>query len=299
MPSFQGYTDKVLKITLPSSIQVVRWGMSELAINGTGSLDVVTQWVADGSEIKVTLKDLTGAALQTLKGKVYSNLFRCRFNIEKPNETGGMTFEAELPAHHIKASSPPLRILPPVQFKSLLWKDGETGAALQEVGDEHLVACEAQVRGVGEGAEVRIEVVLQDKPHREMVVLSTQGKVESGKIRMLCKPHFPVDLRDSLLPEESNPHGQDYFHPVYFFNLECRGVSAKSGLLKRLRTLILQFETEMGNSKGLAGKKITVIKPDGTREAFAIPETGRLEIPKILPGQYFIEHSDLDLKDPD
>jgi len=64
MPTYQGQTDQILKIKLPSAILNARWGANEVANGGTIMLEFITQWVADGSEIQVTVKDFEGGTVE-------------------------------------------------------------------------------------------------------------------------------------------------------------------------------------------------------------------------------------------
>jgi hypothetical protein len=133
MPTVTGQTDSLKTVTLASAILQARWGAASLAANGTVTVEVLTAYVGDGSEIRIECKDAQGGSLGTVAGKVYSDCFRAVFKCEKPNKTGGMVFEASLPKHNLKAKAPALKVYPPVQVKNLQWKDPESGQVVHEL----------------------------------------------------------------------------------------------------------------------------------------------------------------------
>ncbi len=291
MPKSQGQTDQVLKLKLPSSIVRTGWGRDAVAQGGKIPLEVWTHWVADGSEIDVTIKDLEGQVVETLKGHVVSDLFRALYPVTKPNKTGGMYFEAELKAHAVKAVGPKVKVGPGVQFKNLKWLDEKGQSELKEVQDGEAVLCQASVEGAPAGATVSALVLFQADEHNVLRVLSTRAEVQKGKIQFTWNKPFPKDVKEILTQSDLDKHGGKYYHPAFVFTLELWGVTAKSNAVPAVQAMLLIYEFSPGTAGKFAGKKISVTAPDGEKKEYVIPADGQIEVPKTKPGMYHVDES--------
>lgn len=212
MPKFKGQTDKVLKVQMKSSLLSAGWGLAAVSMGGKIPIEVETLFVADGSDIKVTVKDLEGGVVETLEGKVLSGYYRAIFPLTKPNKTGGMYFEAELAAHHLKAVGPKLRVLPPVQITDLKWADG-SGAAITEAKAGQRVELSAKVAGPPDGTEAYISIRCRKEGHREADMGSFTVGLKDGKAVVKC----------AVKPPDAGPEPWSFS-----FEAGCLGTTAKS-----------------------------------------------------------------------
>ncbi|MEO6098026.1 MAG: hypothetical protein ABIW76_21130 [Fibrobacteria bacterium] len=274
MPEFKGQTDKLLKVQLKSALVSARWGLPAVALGGRIPIEVETRFVADGSDIKITIKDAQGAEVETLNGKVYGNRHRTIFALLKPNKTGGMYFEAEMSAHGLKGVGPKLRVLPPVLITDLKWAD-EKGSSVTEVADGQKVELSAKMKGPVDGTEAYIAVRCRKGEHQELCVASFPVKVKDGKLSLKWTVKLPGGPGDVAVHVELARLGLEYFQPVFLFEGGCFGVSADSPEV-RLESWI---EYDFKGRKG----KATLILPDGAEETKDVPENGilRIEKPKV------------------
>jgi hypothetical protein len=154
MATFYGQTDKTLRIQLQSYLLEVLWGYAECATGGVVPIEARTAYVADGSKIMITVKDMNGGTVETIKGKVYSNFFRKQYKV-KPNKTGGLFFEADMRAHGLRLVSQVMKVLPPVGISGFKFED-EYGNAIREVEDGQDITLSADVKGLPDGTKALI-----------------------------------------------------------------------------------------------------------------------------------------------
>ena len=74
--TFSGQTDELLTVELPSRIAYAKWRGNATSAGGVITIEVMTQWVANNSNITISIKDRDGGAVETINGKVWNNLFR-------------------------------------------------------------------------------------------------------------------------------------------------------------------------------------------------------------------------------
>lgn len=280
MPSHQGQTDKTLKIKLPSAILEARWGLAEVAAGGTVPVEVSTYFVADGSQIKATLKDLQGEVIETVSGKVYSNLFRAPYKVSKPNKTGGMLFEAELPAHSLKRMSAKIRVGPPVKITELKILD-EKGSELKEIAKSGRIQLTGKIEGPPAGTPCHFTLYLDSGKPEAALVQSIPAKIEGGKATCTLDFASPSWEPKHLVQRDLDRDGGSYAPLQYFFELGCLGVHAKSPLLEYVSWVELDF----GPIKG----KAVLIMPDGTEETKDIPADGILKVASPGAGRILLK----------
>jgi hypothetical protein len=274
MTKFQGQTDKVLKVKLTSALVSAQWGLAAVAQGGRIPIEVQTQFVADGSDIKITIKDLEGAVIEALEGQMYSNYHRAIFALTKPNKTGGMSFEAELSAHSLKAAGPKIRVMPPIKIDTLKWLD-DKGKALTEVTEGPLVELTAKVQGAKDGDEAYIRLQCRKSETEVAEAGLYKVKVMEGKISVKAKVKLPGSPISIEIQKELEKLGLTYFPPQFFFEAGCFGVTADSEDVKLKSMLLFDFAGQKG--------KAILLLPDGTEETKDVPADGilRIEEPKI------------------
>jgi len=166
MPTFKGRTDELTKIQLKSYLLSSSWGLSEVAIGAQIPLEVRTAYVADGSDIIILVKDLTGEVIETLKGKIFANYFRMLYRI-KENNSGGLFYTSELKAHGLKGTSPSITLHPPLRFASLQWISDENGQPVTQFTAGTTCVLQAELKEGAERAKGLLHLYAQQKGSAE------------------------------------------------------------------------------------------------------------------------------------
>ncbi len=181
MPDFQGKTDEILVVKLTSYILTAFWGASQVSLGGKIPLEVKTAYVADGSDIQLTVKDIEGGTLDSIKGKIFSNTFRTQYALNKPNKTGGMWFEVDMPKHNLKGRGTKVQVFPPVKVDNLNWMDAEGKNPVTEIDLGDRVTLKADVtagpiNGKGHASFFAIEPDTGKKSHAFDIAIDIQDK---------------------------------------------------------------------------------------------------------------------------
>ncbi len=290
MPKFQGQTDKITRIQMTSVLLHARWGSPQAAQGGEVPIEVQTQYVGDGSEIKVTVKDHAGATVDSVSGCMYSNLFRSPYRI-KPGGNGSLYFEAELPAHHLKGKSGPLKVVS-VKLSDLKWCD-EAGKETLETGEDAVLLLQAKCVGAPDDTPCDVVIHLKLREESEKTVFQGQAKAKDGAIEMLWKGGLKESVHKIKDHTSLDKVGEDYYPPELHFRVACLGAKAESPTLKVAHLLTLKYQAAPGKAGPYQGKKITVIAPDGERVDHTIPADGLIEVKQSKPGLYRIDETKL------
>lgn len=280
MPEMNGQTDQVLKVKLKSQILGASWGLAEIAAGGTVPIEVATLYVGEGSDIQITLKDLEGNALDTLKGKVYSNLFRAPYKAAKPNKTGGMIFETELPAHGLKRASAKLKVGPPVKFSELKILDGN-GTELKEIAKPARLKLSGKIEGPPTDTPCHFTLYLDTGRPEPALVKSVPSRVEGGKAECTLEFVPPAWEPKHLVQRDLDKDGGSYAPLRYFFELGCLGARAESPRLEYVSWVELDFGPIQG--------KAVLIMPDGSEKTQSIPADGILKVASPGAGRILLK----------
>ena len=281
MPSFEGETDKVLHIRLPSSIVSAHWRKEEVALGGTITYEVETHWVGQGAPIKIIIKDLENKVIDEVEGTVEGNLHRVPYTVTKPNKTGGMYFEAEMSAHKLKAKSHSVKVLPKIEISALKWLD-ESGKSITEITEGEVVTMTATLQNVKDETEGYIEIFCRKNEAKFISLGAFESSVENSKLTLHWVTRLPGTAAEILVQSMLDKQGGKYFQPEYFFEASCYGVTSTSKIVK-LKSYI---DIDFNGQKGIA----ILLLPDGTEEKKEVPEGGILQIEKPKVGEVQILH---------
>ena len=239
MPKFTGETDKVLKVKLKSVLLGARWDSDHVSQSGTIPLEVQTQFVSDGSTIKITVKDAEGKAVETLNGKVGANFYRARYAVTKPNKTGGMFFEAELPDHGLKGVSGKVAVLPPTRVTEPKWLDADKKEpkTLHPGGRYALLAKVDAIPGRDQvvfNIRFLAKADADPTPYR-----SLDGKVKDGKVEVQWE--IPSDFRRPPNPsvQESGAQESGDEEPAFLFEVAYVGATVASASMPYVPSLYM------------------------------------------------------------
>lgn len=244
MPKFTGETDKVLKVKLTSTLLGARWASDHVSQSGVIPLEVQTHFVADGSTIKITIKDAEGATVETLKGKVQSNFYRIPYAASKPNRTGGMFFEAELPDHGLKGVSGKVKVLPPTRVTEPKWLDVE-GKEPESVHPGERYTLQAKIDAIPGKTGAVFNISFLPKPDAEPVAFrSLDAQVEDGKVEVQWE--IPTDF--GRRPEGAPP--AEYQDPAFQFAVVYVGATVAPAVIPFVPSLymtVLEVEDALFN----------------------------------------------------
>lgn len=235
MPRFEGRTGQTLQIRLQSSLLDIGWGTARAAQGGFARLEVATHWVADGSEARIAIRDLEGRILETLKGAIFSNLFRIPYHITQTNTTGGMYFEVDLPAHGLKGSSPRLAIAPPIGIAGLNIRDDQ-GREVKTLSQPVSLQLSGKVEGAAEGSPCRFSLYsLSSDGHTHehshnpsRLVHAAETRVKGGMASCMWKFTPPAGEQAHTGQAGPDEQGEGPARVQYLFELECLGVKGTS-----------------------------------------------------------------------
>ncbi len=273
MPVFHGKTNETLIVKLQSLIMSASWGADKVSLGGRVSLEVRTVYVSEGSALTIIVKNLEGKTIETIQGKIFSNTFRTQYKVSSPDCQGGIRFYIEMNAHSLKGNGPILKVLPPIQIRDFVWKNGD-GVIITSIEQEERLYMEASIRGPMDGTPSSISLFYKDGP-KETVVFNHKTEINGGKVSVtwMLKPHSNEAEKETQ--RDLNLYGGDYEEPSYQFEVECLGTRARSPEI----TYASWIEFDMGSIRG----KVEMEMPDGSRVLHDIPDTGvlRIEKPKV------------------
>ncbi|MBI1926574.1 hypothetical protein HYR99_20315 [Candidatus Poribacteria bacterium] len=151
MPDYTKPTDAVHKIKLPSAIHLAMWNQGVAAVGEAVELVVYTDFVGNGSEIKIRVYNQSGKKLDEITGEVYGNRFKGTYTVSDKAKDA-IYFEAELKQHQLEQKSLTMVIVPPILITNLKWSQPEARR-----GD--ILTLTADVSGVPDGTEAVIEIM--------------------------------------------------------------------------------------------------------------------------------------------
>lgn len=279
MAEYKKDTDKVHKVTLPSKIIQTLWGRKVASAGEKANLEVWTQFIGNGSDIQITVKDGKGSTVEKLSGKVYANKFATSVVVsDKAKES--LSFTAKLPKHGLEMKSVTLKILPPIKVSNLKWGQKEARR-----GD--MVKLSADIEGVPDDTEVMINIYEFDADGAHDFITKFPVRVKSNKIETEWEFEYHEDVDDIPTDEEMKKFGKSYNHPEYFFVARCGGAEAKSGLLKFKDWIEIVIAYVDGEP--VTNKEYNLILPDGSRNKGKLDQEGKLKLENIPPGKIIIE----------
>jgi len=196
---YKGQTDTTLVITLEPYLLTVSLLLAKVAANGKVPVEVQTLNIADGADIEVKFRDGNGGAVGSVKGKVYSGIFRASYALEKPNSTGFMLPVASLSDYGLELSGPAIQVLPPVKIENLKWMDEEGKTELDKVQGGQRVTLVADVT-LGPREE-QIDLSIQAVPDTASTQPSDTGTHGHGVDAVPLRFPFSGRIKDKKIGE--------------------------------------------------------------------------------------------------
>lgn len=217
MIEYKKSTDNTHPIDLQSAINSVYCRADVICAEEEAFFDVVTELVADNSDIEIEIKDADGAVIHALKEKIKENFLKSSFKIPA-DATGKLTINAKLPAHSLEKESAPVEILAQPEITDAKWAKTEAEAA-------ECIDFSATTKNINEYSDVTIEVYKQESGKEELLesfaIQAGQDKLEgTWQEEGECELVETQEEADKLVPAE------------YFYKAKYKNVEAKSDALK-------------------------------------------------------------------
>ncbi len=294
--TFSGQTDEVLTVELPSNILYAKWRGNATSAGGVISIEVMTQWVANNSNITISITDRDGGAIETIEGKVWNNLFRKEY-VPEPNDTQGLMFEAELPDHSLTAESNVMRVFPTVEITNHKFLNAEDESELEFITEGLDVILDAEVIGPPDGTPCIVTLYEKYSEYETRLIFSQEFKSEAGHVTAKWTQGLSKKIGEIDTYTELDRDAEEYFQPSYYFSVEAYGVKVTSDSLNLGHEMKLEYIESEGVAGRYEGRIIKVISPDGSEEDMSVPSDGIVIIEQSKPGAYKIDEADIEAAD--
>ena len=284
MTEHKEQTDTIKEVNLESSLEQVMWAQKISTPGGKATLLVFTNYVGQGADIEIKLKDYNGKTLDTINAKVVGNHFCVEITV--PEKAKDVLFaEVELSKHGLSGLSEALFLIPFVEISNLTWSETEV-----QRGD--VVTLSADVVGVPDGTEAELSIWENDLDGEHRLVTKFPVLVGDKKVEKEWEFEYQGEVRDLRI---SSDEAGEYLQPEFLFAVNVKGVRAESSLLKFLDILNITF-IEASRELPIADLSMKLIKPDGAEQEITLDANGHYEEQDVLPGRYHfvIEKVDID-----
>ncbi len=282
MTQYQKSTDTEHTAKLASKLVTAEWVKKIACAGDSLPFEVWTQFVGNGADITLKVKDQKGKSVQTVKGKVYGNRFAGSVIIPEKNfET--LTFTARLPKHGLEIEANTCRVLPPVGIINQQWDRTEARR-----GD--VVKLTADTQNIADGEELVIMIYEYDRDGAHDFIAKFPCRVTDRKIEADWQYQYHEDTDEIPTEEEMQRYGNQYNPPEYFWTADFHGrrfgQNQESGLL-RFKDWI---EIELRDSAGrlISDAAYVLHLPDGTERGGRTDAQGRAREENLPPGPCFV-----------
>jgi hypothetical protein len=279
----QGKTGTLLSVKLASSIIEAGWREAFVAGNGTATAQVLTQYVADGASIKLTLTDGDGKTQGTLSGKIVANTFRVKVPVPKGTKEF-LTFQAELSAHGLTRISHRIKVGPLVAIEKPQWLDADK-KQITELEEQVKVVLQAKVSGIPDKTPCSCRVLSTRLPKDLAPAHTMEGFVKDGKISFPWKIEFLGDHESWPTANTQKKFDDKYEHASFQAEFTCMGTRVLSDVIKYPSWIEFDVEGFKGTIKfQLPEGRVEEVKTDGTNPIrIKKPGVGQIEILERTP----------------
>ncbi len=273
---YQRPTDQVHEITLDSAITQATWDRPVASVGEKVEALVYTEFVGNGSEIRITIRNKSGRRLDRVDGTVYGNRFKGIWTVsDKAKEA--IYYEAEMKKHGLKEKSEEMEIIPLIKITNARWGQ-------QIVRRQDIVKLTADVTGVTDGIEALIEIYEHDNDGAHDFVTRLKTLVNYSKIETEWQFEYQGDTKDIPTAEES-PTG--YNPPQYLFKVFIGRSEAESGLMEFKDWMEIKLVDEGNIPMGEVDYILHL--PDGQKKQGKVDKNGYSKEEDIPPGKVKVE----------
>ena len=287
--TFSKSTDSEHKEKLESELVAAAWLSGSAPAGGTVKFEVVTEFVGNGAQIKVTGKSENGKKLGKIKDVIRNNKYIGTFSVPDDIELDDKVyFEVSLPKVGLSGESERIPAAPPIRVNNMKWSADEARR-----GD--VLTLSAFIDGVNDETEVTLTIYEFDNDNAHDKIVALPGVVKDGRVEVKWEYEYHEDTDEIPTEEEMNKYGRHYNPPEYFFTITIGddefGKEQESGLLKFKDWIEIELKEQDGTPLG--GQKYRVVLPDGTNKEGTLNDNGLARIENVPPGQCRVEFPDM------
>lgn len=275
MPTYQGQTDQVLRIQLPSGILSARFLESRFPANADIAFEVLTLYVGDTAPIEIDFVDIQGSVLHTHRGTVQANSHRGRLPgkllAPKPGPALQVQMKVRLPKHGLNHISSWARIDAPIALTEVSIQNLE-GSVPAKVCIGDTLKLSAKLLGDTEGLPCNLSLEVRYTDGHTLTWQSFDTEVKDGKAQIECIVARKDETRFSS-QHRLKPLATSYAAPVIYLRANCMGLTAcspekplisRTGLVSKIKARA-QIETPSGSKQTIeleAGQAVDIPPED-------------------------------------
>jgi hypothetical protein len=244
-----------------------------VACGGKIGYEVLTSFIANGSTLKIKLKDGKGKVHLEEEVKIYANRLVKEFVVPLSVEQS-LTIEAELPDHGLKQASKAIPVAPRIEIRNAKWNKEEA-----ERGE--IVFMSADIRGLPDGYPVEVDVLEHDLDGAHDFVTKIKALVDGGKIQLPWEFRYIDDTDDILSFDESK---KGYRFPTYFFRVSAAGIFADSNFLSFNKDWVTFVFQDLSGDPFTLYEEVTFLLPDGAQRKERVNANGQIQLRQVPPG---------------
>lgn len=277
---FTKATDSEHTIKLEPRLVSASWVSSRAFAGGKASLEVITEFVGQRAPIQITVKKEGGGNIEKISSVIRNNCFIQLVAIPGDIDLNDKVyFEVKLPKNGLDGESNRIPAAPAIRVMNMSWN-------AQEAQREDILTLSADISGLREGSDVTVTIFEhdQDQAHDKIVEIPTV--VKDSRMELKWEYEYHEDTDEIPSQEELDKYGGKYNPPEYFFTMKHEsnefGLEQESGLLMFKDWI----EISVRDSEGvlLAGRKLKIIRPDGSECDGALDSEGKFRATGLSPG---------------
>lgn len=281
---FNKSTDEEHKEKLEPSLISATWKQGFAIAGQQASFEVLTVFVGNGAEIKVTGKSENGKKLGKIKETIFNNSYVGRFEIPDDIEMDDhIFFEVDFPKNGISGESNRIPVYPPVKVTNLKWSAKEARR-----GD--ILTLSAEVYGVKDKTEAMITIYEYDRDGLNDRIVELPVEVKNEKVEVKWEYQYFEDTDEIPTERELQEYGKSYNPPEYFFTVKLGdaeyGKKQESGLL--LFRDWIEVELLDSNGQPVPNQDYILRLADGTEKRGQLDGEGKARVEDVPPGKFRI-----------
>ncbi len=285
MPTkFNKATDSQHQEKLESTLLSALWRAGVAIAGETAEFEVLTSFVGQGADIKITGKSEKGKKLGKVSGQMKNNKFVGSLDIpDDLKRDDAVFFEVDLSKNGIKDESNHIPVLP-IKVSNMKWSAKEARR-----GD--LLKLTADVKGCYEGTEVIVTIYEYDRDNIHDKIIDIPAEINKEKLELMWEFQFYNDTGEIPTDEELKNYGGKYSNPEYFFTLKIAGVEFGKKQESGLLTFKDSYETQLVDRDGqpIPDRDYELLLPDGTKSKGKTDKEGKIFLKDVPPGNITIE----------
>lgn len=285
---FTKSTDSEHVVTMESALISAGW-KSSLAIAGFKAYpSVITTFVGNGADIKLTLKMDSGKTLGKLSGVIRNNIFVEGLDVPTSLNTGDLIYyEVELPNNGLSGESSCIPVYN-IDVTNMKWsaKEARRGDKLDLTAD---------VKGGSDGMEATLTIFEYDRDNIHDKIVELPAEIKNQKIELKWEYEYHEDVDEIPTDEEMQRYGRNYNPPEYFFTITVGdavfGKKQESGLLLFKDWIEIELKNQAGDP--IPDEDYTLTLPDGSQRKGKLDKQGKAIEKDIPPGDCKLEFPNL------